>query len=170
METLQLQKKCGYIIYIKSIIASILGLITLFSGAFLCVTAKKISDTPLDPEATANCARGFALLMSTIAGFLYIIVGIIIVTLSILYWILGRKLIHRTTYQKKLLITGIVAEGICITSASEYLITSLFMIESWIIIVLIVFLLVFIIQAIYTIYLISKTMEAHKLENTIVEN
>lgn len=170
METLRLQKKCGYIIYIKSIIASILGLFTLFSGAFLCVTAKKISDTPLDPEAAANCARGFALLMSSIAGFLYIIVGMIIVTLSILYWILGRKLIHRTTYQKKLLITGIVAEGICITSASEYLITSLFMIESWIIIVLIVLLLVFIAQAIYTIYLISKTMEAHKLENTTVEN
>lgn len=165
MESLKLQKLCGYIIYIKSVVATIFATILFLSGIHYCTTLNTIKENPetlddLVTNTTSNCTN----LISLIAGFSYIIIAIVIVVLFLLYLFHGRKMIYSKIYQKKLSVVSLVVESICCCAFSEYFVSSIFMGFSWELIYIFIILPILIAQTLFTIYLLAKSLETYNKE------
>ncbi len=160
MQSLKLQKFCGYIIYIKSVVATILATILFSSGIFYCTRLNKFNQNQeiiedFTTRAVFNCSG----LISLIVGFSYISISFVIIGLALLYLFHGRKLIYKNTYQKKMIIVSIVIECICACAFGEYFVSSLFMGFGWNLIYVVTFIPLLIAQALFTIYFLTRSLE-----------
>lgn len=161
MQSLKLQKLCGYIIYIKSVVATILASILFGSGIYYCSSLSRQEDmNEIGEKVVITCKN----LIKSLAGFSYVIIAIIIIGLSILYLLQSRKLIYAKDYQKKLIIISLVVECICAYAFGEYFVTSIFMGLRWELLYILTIVPVFIAQSFLTIYLLAKSLEKHKKE------
>lgn len=164
MDSQTLQKRCGYIIYIKSIIVSLFAMLGLGLGIKLCQSTNDLIDSSQLDGPVDHFALGCTALLGKTTGFSLILIGVSIFILCILYFILGRKLVYKKTYQKKFLITALIIEAVCSFVASEHIVVYLFSMNLTLILVAFVVIGAFLAQSIYTIYLIIKTMELHRDE------
>ena len=162
MESLKLQKLCGYIIYIKSVIATILASILFGSGIYYCTSLSRQKEdiNDMGEKAIVTCKN----LIESLAGFSYIIIAIVIISLALLYLFHSRKLIYANNYQKKLIVISLVVESVCAYAFSEYFISSIFMGLRWELLYILTMVPVFIAQSFFTIYLLAKSLEKHKKE------
>ena len=162
MESLKLQKLCGYIIYIKSVIATILASILCGSGIYYCtsLTRQKEDINEIGEKAIITCKN----LIESLAGFSYIIIAIVIIGLALLYLFHSRKLIYASNYQKKLIVISIVVECICTYAFSEYFVSSIFMGFRWELLYIVTIIPIFIAQSFLTIYLLARSLEKYKKE------
>ena len=162
MESLKLQKLCGYIIYIKSVVATIFATILFSSGIYHCTTINRINENSdvIEDSFTKliiNCSG----IISSIVGFFYVLISFIIILLAILYLLHGRKMIYSKTYKKRLIIIALVIECICSFAFGEYFMSSIFMGLRWEIIYILTFVPILIAQSFYTIYLLTKSLEEY---------
>ena len=165
MESLKLQKFCGYIIYIKSVVATIFATFLFCSGIWHCSNINRINQNIEQIEDyTTNTIVGCSNLISSIVGFSYVLIALVISALAVLYLLHGRKMLYSKTYEKKLVIISLVVECICSCSLGEYMISSIFMGFRWEILFIITFLPILIGQSFYTIYLLIKSLEENKKE------
>lgn len=165
MQSLKLQKICGYIIYIKSVVATILATILFWSGIYYCTTLKRMNqDNPITEDfitrTTINCSG----LISSIVGFSYVLISLILVFLAIFYMLHGRKMIYNNIFNKKLVVISLIIECICSYFFGEYLVSSIFMGFRWELIYVLTFIPMLVAQSFFTIYLLAKSIETYKKE------
>lgn len=163
MQSLKLQKLCGYIIYIKSVVATILATILFFSGIYHCTTINRINqegNINIGEKAVISCVN----LMSSFAGFSYIIISFVIVGLALAYLFFSRRIIYSKVYNKSLIIIALIIECICAYAFGEYLVSSMFMGFRWELIYVLTFIPMLVAQSFFTIYLLAKSLEKHKKE------
>ena len=168
MQSLKLQKLCGYIIYIKSVVATILASILFVRGIYHCTTINRIGqNSEAMEDFTTRMILNCSGIISSIVGFSYLLIALIVISLSVIYLFQGRKMIYSKTYQKKVIIISLVVELICSCALGEYMISSIFMGFRWEILFIITFVPILLAQSFYTIYLLTKSIEIYNKEKIV---
>ena len=168
MQSLKIQKLCGYIIYIKSVVASLFATFLFCSGIWHCASVNRTTEIVESTEDVITKGLvGCANIISSFVGFAYLIIALVIALLSVLYLRHGRRILYSNNYEKKYLIIALVVECICSYALGEYMVSSIFMGFRWELIFIFTVLPLLIGQSFFTIYLITKTMETHKKEQEV---
>ncbi len=169
MDSQKLQKTCGYIIVIKNIVFACISFCIMLLGMYACQKAAELQDTPISPDQGANCARGLGILLGSMLGFIFILMGVFALASSLVYLFLGRRLIYKNNYQKGILIASIVFESIMIVLNTDTLFTFLFLEDITPAILYAILDIILLSQAIVTLVLVIKTMVKHKEEVLIIK-
>lgn len=115
---MDLQKTCGHILFIKTIFMLISSLLLLFCGTvFASLSHTFKSETSND--AITNCSNVLSGTLFLIISIILFSIGIILIVITVIYWICSRRLIRLDFLPLGSIFTLIIFEII-------FLITSLF--------------------------------------------
>ena len=84
MQSLKIQKLCGYVIYIKSVVASLFATFLFCSGIWHCTSANRTTEIVESTEDVITKGLvGCANLISSFVGFAYLIIALVTSTIDI---------------------------------------------------------------------------------------
>lgn len=158
-----LQKTCGYIFFIKSIIMIAAAIILIFGGIVLiCGSKFGISSPPSDDptqNVVGNCAAAFVATLMTALGIIFVVVAVILGIFSIVYLLNSRKMIRSTNFEKKSVVSLLIFEIIQLLISLGLMIYELIRKET---LLVFLFMIIFI-QCFITSFLLIRLIEKRKL-------
>ena len=158
MQVEKLRKTCGYILYIKSIIALVVTIILIFGGITMAIMGKHMVDNPGQGDntgfegAVGSCSTAFV----GVLGIVSIVVGCLLILDAIFSMIHSRKILRNDSDIDKSIKVCIATEIVSIIVGIFITVAGIANIKEVVGIILLVVAVILIAQSIATIVLLSK--------------
>lgn len=158
MQVEKLRKTCGYILYIKSIIALVVTIILIFGGITMAIMGKHMVDNPGQGDntgfegAVGSCSTAFV----GVLGIVSIVVGCLLILDAIFSMIHSRKILRNDSNIDKSIKVCIATEIVSIIVGIFITVAGIANIKEAVGIILLVVAVILIAQSIATIVLLSK--------------
>lgn len=151
---MNLQKTCGRILFIKSIVLFLSTLFFFLSGAVFLSLSKEYKDAAVN-DTGLDCSNGLSSAILQILAMLVFILATIFVIITIVYFICSRKILRLDFLPKGATLTMIIFEFIFIITSIIGACVSIFNGDKINIPILIISIIV-LVQASFTSYLLIK--------------
>ena len=152
MQVEKLRKTCGYILYIKSIIALVVTIILIFGGITMAIMGKHMVDNPGQGDNT-----GFeGGVLGIVFGIVSIVVGCLLILDAIFSMIHSRKILRNDSDIDKSIKVCIATEIVSVIVGIFITVAGIANIKEAVGIILLVVAVILIAQSIATIVLLSK--------------
>lgn len=162
MQVEKLRKTCGYILYIKSIIALVVTIILIFGGITMAIMGKHMVDNPGQGDntgfegAVGSCSTAFVGVLGIVFGIVSIVVGCLLILDAIFSMIHSRKILRNDSDIDKSIKVCIATETVSVIVGIFITVAGIANIKEAVGIILLVVAVILIAQSIATIVLLSK--------------
>ena len=162
MKVEKLRKNCGYILYIKSIIALVVTIILIFGGITMAIMGKHMVDNPGQGDKTGfegavgSCSTAFFGALGIVFGIVSIVVGCLLTLDAIFSMIHSRRILRNDSDIAKSIKVCIATEIVSVIVGIFITVAGIANIKEAVGIILLVIAIILIAQSIATIVLLSK--------------
>lgn len=161
MNVEKLRKTCGYILFIKSIIALVATIFLIFGGIAISIIGRSLIDNNQNPQggfegAAGACSKAFVGALGIVLGIVAIVVGCLCAAYTISSFIHSRRILRNDASIVKSIKVCIVTEIISAIVGGVLFGAGIFEIKEAVGVYFIIVSTLLIVQSVTTVVLLSK--------------